>query len=151
MNGQQVLGLLTKVGMVLHPSQRFLFVEECASQNPGSGQNSGNYIENLNAWDMNPGDPNGTPPFGTANWVDSTAAFHGVSSTFSFVDGHSESRKWIDSRVVAFGNSMNAGKYGQPNGGGGPEAVAADNAKTDLNWWRRTVRNDFEPLRIFAY
>jgi prepilin-type N-terminal cleavage/methylation domain-containing protein len=124
-----ILGKITKVGMIQHASQRFLFVEECASQVTQWGQNSHHMIENLNAWDMNPGDPGSTPPFKDAGWIDSPAAFHGANSTFSFCDGHSESRKWRSSLVVAFANSMGS-KYGT----GHNPSIPADAATEDLRY-----------------
>jgi len=120
-----LLAQIKKATQLLHQSERILFVEECASQGGGLP-----YIENLNAWDMRPGNPK-TPagPFFTASWIDSTAAFHGPVSTFSFADGHAEARKWQSGLVVAFANSMNPNKYPNLNG---PEGVAANAAKNDL-------------------
>lgn len=105
------LGKLTKQQQVMHPSERFLWVEECASQVPGGLT----FIENEHAWDMRPGDPDGPPsPFYTASWVDSPAAFHGNNSTFSFADGHSESHKWLSKTLIDYANSMVANKYASP-------------------------------------
>jgi prepilin-type N-terminal cleavage/methylation domain-containing protein len=124
-------GTITKESQLLHPSDRFLWVEECASQqNTALGQTFG---ENHNAWDMFTGSPNVTPtqPFFTAAWVDSPAAFHGANSTFNFADGHAESHKWISGSVIAYANSMNPNKY--PNTPPGTEAAAANaNGKQDL-------------------
>jgi hypothetical protein len=91
----------------MHPSDRFLWVEECSSQEiSASGMTFG---ENLRTWDMN----SGTPAFGFADalWGDSPAAFHGVNSTFNFADGHAEPRRWLSGAVVAFANSMDPNKY----------------------------------------
>ena len=64
---------------------------------------------------------------GTAanNWtgttiLDSPAANHVVSSTFSWADGHATSRRWIDSATQAYAASMNPGKFGSP-----PSAAAS--------------------------
>jgi len=100
--------LITKQTALLHPSERFLWVEECASQYKGSI----NCIEDDNTWDMYPGSPLNPPsPFFTANWVDSPAAFHGNNSTFSFADGHAESHKWLNTETVIYANNMDPNKY----------------------------------------
>jgi prepilin-type N-terminal cleavage/methylation domain-containing protein/prepilin-type processing-associated H-X9-DG protein len=124
------LGQITKQQQVRHPSDRFLWVEECASQQTTvAGQTFG---ENEHAWDMHPGDPIGPPsPFYTASWVDSPAAFHGANSTFSFADGHAESHKWISGLVIAFANSLSPSKYSNISGSTG-EGSAANSAKADL-------------------
>lgn len=85
-------------------------MEECASQSKGA------YIENDNAWDMHPGDPNITAakPFAAAGWIDSMAAFHGNNSTFNFADGHVESHKWQTQAVIDYANDMNVNKYSSP-------------------------------------
>ena len=46
--------------------------------------------------------------------VDSPAAFHVTSSTFSFADGHATSRRWINGATVTYAASMDAGKYSNP-------------------------------------
>jgi prepilin-type N-terminal cleavage/methylation domain-containing protein/prepilin-type processing-associated H-X9-DG protein len=110
-----LLGQIEKSTQLLHPSERFLWVEECASQ--AKTDSSGNkYIENDNAWDMTPGLPTvtATTPFFGAKWIDSPAAFHGSSSTFSFADGHVEAHKWLTAEVISFANSMDPNKYNSP-------------------------------------
>jgi len=104
------LGQIQKTAQLRHPSERFLWIEECASQGAGLP-----YIENDNAWDMTPGDPTITSanPFAAAGWIDSMAAFHGPNSTFSFADGHAESHRWVSAEVVKYANNMNK-NYGNP-------------------------------------
>jgi prepilin-type N-terminal cleavage/methylation domain-containing protein/prepilin-type processing-associated H-X9-DG protein len=103
------LGTLTKATQLMHASERFLWIEECASQKPGTP-----YIENLHAWDMYAGEPTSLPsPFFTARWIDSMAAFHGKNSTFSFADGHAEAHKWQTQAVIDYANSL-TDKYGNP-------------------------------------
>ncbi len=104
--GSTTAGSITKQTQIMHPSDRFLWVEECASQQQTAfGQTFG---INDGTWEMHPGNPNGVPsPFFTAAWVDSPAAFHGANSTFSFVDGHAESHKWLSGLVITFANDMN--------------------------------------------
>jgi prepilin-type N-terminal cleavage/methylation domain-containing protein/prepilin-type processing-associated H-X9-DG protein len=111
-------GSITKLTQVLHPSDRFTWVEECASQqfgNPIFGENDG-------TWEMHPGSPANNFKF--AQWVDSPAAFHGTSSTFAFADGHVEAHRWINGSTIAFANDMNLDKYPNltPNDGVGAAA-----------------------------
>jgi len=135
------LGTVTKQSQVLHASERFLWVEECASQMPAGLS----YIENQHAWDMYPGSPTLPPsPFFTAQWVDSPAAFHGANSTFSFADGHAESHKWLDQLVINFANSMSTSKY--YNIGGASSAGALANAdKGDLYYVASHFATDINP------
>ncbi|HEY9510847.1 MAG TPA: hypothetical protein VIV82_13385, partial [Verrucomicrobiae bacterium] len=123
------LGKVIKQSQLTHPSDRFLWVEECSSQTVTvDGQK---FAENEHAWDMHPGSPTAPPrPFYTALWIDSPAAFHGSSSTFSFADGHAESHKWISGLVVTFAKSMSPSKYSNLNASG--EGAAANAAKEDL-------------------
>jgi prepilin-type processing-associated H-X9-DG protein len=135
------LGKLTKQSQVIHASDRFLWVEESASQSPAGKS----YLENLHAWDMHPGSPALPPsPFFTASWVDSPAAFHGHNSTFSFVDGHAESHKWLNQAVVDFANSLSPSKY--PNVGGPSSPGSLANAdKADLYYVASHFATDINP------
>ncbi|HEU5123280.1 MAG TPA: prepilin-type N-terminal cleavage/methylation domain-containing protein [Verrucomicrobiae bacterium] len=123
------LGKILKQSQLAHPSDRFLWVEECSSQTVNvAGQQ---FAENEHAWDMHPGSPTAPPrPFYTSLWIDSPAAFHGSSSTFSFADGHAETHKWISGLVIAFARSMSPTKYSNLNASG--EGAAANAAKDDL-------------------
>jgi prepilin-type N-terminal cleavage/methylation domain-containing protein/prepilin-type processing-associated H-X9-DG protein len=102
--------LITKQSQLIHPSDRFLWVEECSS-----GQKTVyglTFSENPNTWDLDPtGAPNiGPSPFYTAAWLDSPAAYHGRTSTFNFADGHAEAHKWLSQTVINFATSMNPNK-----------------------------------------
>ena len=123
---QQLPAFITKESQLLHPSDRFLWVEECASQQlTAHGQTFG---ENQRTWDVNSGTP--SLNFTDAVWGDSPAAFHGANSTFNFADGHAESHKWLSGAVVAFANSMNPNKYETTGGKEFQQAQA--NGKQDL-------------------
>jgi prepilin-type N-terminal cleavage/methylation domain-containing protein/prepilin-type processing-associated H-X9-DG protein len=89
---------LTKQSAVLHPSERFLWVEE----NDPRGENRG-------PWGMH----GGTPALGftDASFVDSVAAWHGGNSSFSWADGHSDNHKWQDTATVAYALSSDPAKY----------------------------------------
>ena len=73
---------IMKSSGIMHPSDRFLWVEE--NDNRG---------DNINSWAFDRLTP---------AWVDCPAVYHGVNSTFSFADGHSESHKWLDGTTRAF-------------------------------------------------
>jgi prepilin-type processing-associated H-X9-DG protein len=62
------------------PSMTMVFIEEADSR----GYNKG-------TWALN------TDPPG---WVDTFAVFHGETSSFSFVDGHCESHKWVEGSTI---------------------------------------------------
>jgi prepilin-type N-terminal cleavage/methylation domain-containing protein/prepilin-type processing-associated H-X9-DG protein len=92
-------GQLYKQTDVLHPSERYLWVEENDPRN-----------ENVNSWDQ----PDFSSPetgFAGSTVQDSTACWHGNSSTFAWVDGHAESHHWIDSINIAYALSMDPNKY----------------------------------------
>jgi prepilin-type N-terminal cleavage/methylation domain-containing protein/prepilin-type processing-associated H-X9-DG protein len=92
---------IVKQSGILHPSERYLWVEE----NDPRG-------ENLGAWVMGvAGTATATPPFSDAAMEDSVATWHGDASTFSFADGHCESHKWLDSANIAYAANMNPNKY----------------------------------------
>ena len=94
--------ILTKRSQIRNPTSKFLFVEE----NDPRGENWGTWVMTV---------------AGTAgnNWagttiLDSPAVFHGVSSTFSWTDGHATSRRWLNGPMNAYAASMNTSKYGSP-------------------------------------
>ena len=123
---QNLPGFLNKRTQVLHPSDRFLWVEECSSQQiTVDGQQCG---ENQRTWDLNSGTP--SLNFADAEWGDSPAAFHGANSTFNFADGHAESHKWLSGAVITFANSMNPSKF--IISGGSEGRAAQTSGKQDL-------------------
>jgi hypothetical protein len=96
--------LLTKRSQLLHPSERMLWVEE----NDPRGENWGTWVLNLSGTVAN--------DFAGTTFVDSPAVFHVDGSTFSWGDGHSSSRRWLDGATIAYAaNSDPSGsKYGNP-------------------------------------
>jgi len=101
--------ILSKISALKHPSDKFVFVEE----NDPRGENEGTWVMTVSGTAAN-------------NWtgttiLDSPAAFHGTSSTFSWADGHCISRRWLDGQTIAYAASMNNSKYGSP-----PPATDAD-------------------------
>ncbi len=89
---------LYKQTEIVSPSARFVWIEE----NDPRG-------ENVGSWEMNQGQP---PTFKGSTLIDSTAIFHGNSSTFNFADGHAEPHRWIDPVLLAYSASMDTGKFG---------------------------------------
>lgn len=88
---------LKKLANLLHPSERFLWIEE----NDPRG-------ENQSSWVMKPGTP---PDYTTAQFIDSVAAWHGKNSTFSWADGHAETHRWVDEATVKYALNMDPNKY----------------------------------------
>jgi prepilin-type N-terminal cleavage/methylation domain-containing protein/prepilin-type processing-associated H-X9-DG protein len=88
---------ITRQSALRHPSERFLWAEE----NDPRG-------ENQSSWAMNPGT---APGFTDSAFVDSVAAWHGATSTFSWADGHAESHKWLDGPTIAYALSNDPAKY----------------------------------------
>jgi len=98
-NGERNALMLTKSTQILHPSDRMLWVEEC----DGRG-------DNLGSWDFRPGTPQDNFQTQTPAWMDSPAAFHGVTSTFNFADGHAEAHKWVNGSTLFFARSVDPNK-----------------------------------------
>jgi type II secretory pathway pseudopilin PulG len=99
--------ILTKRSQIRNPTSKFVFVEE----NDPRGENWG-------TWVMTVAGTVGNNWAGTTI-LDSPAVFHGVSSTFSWTDGHATSRRWLNGAMNAYPASMNTSKYGSP-----PSAVS---------------------------
>jgi prepilin-type N-terminal cleavage/methylation domain-containing protein/prepilin-type processing-associated H-X9-DG protein len=98
LNGEDDLNRLLKRAQVNHPSERMLWVEE----NDPRGENVGSWMI-----------AQGTPPgFAGAQVVDSPAVFHGDGCTFSWADGHSSKRKWLDSALIRYAASTDRSKFG---------------------------------------
>ena len=91
---------ITKQSAVLHPSQRYVWLEE----NDPRG-------ENKSSWAMHAGT---APSFSDASFVDSVADWHGGTSTFSWADGHAESHKWMDAATLTYALSMDPNRYYNP-------------------------------------
>ncbi len=96
--------LLTRRSQLQHPSERMLWVEE----NDPRGENWGTWVLNLNGTLAN--------DFAGTTFEDSPAVFHLDSSTFSWADGHSSSRRWLDSATIVYAASSDpsGSKYNSP-------------------------------------
>ena len=102
LNGEQTTSSgifsITKVSQLRRVSELLVFVEECDSRG-----------ENWGSWEFNY--VGGPPRYTDASFVDSPAVYHGSSSTFSYFDGHSSNRKWLDAATIAYAASMDPSKY----------------------------------------
>lgn len=118
---------LVKRSELLHPSERFLWVEGA----DGRG-------ENLGSWQMQ---KTGTPPdFKDAKFRDSPGDYHVNAGTFSYADGHAVLHKWLDSSTIAFAKSRNPRK----ERGSKEQKEAQKNSTRDQPWVGRqypTVKN----------
>jgi len=96
--------LLSKRSQVMHPSQRILWMEE----NDPRGENWGTWVVNLYGTAAN--------DFVGTTFIDSPAVFHIDSSTFSWADGHSSSRRWLDSATITYASDSDpsGSKYNNP-------------------------------------
>jgi prepilin-type processing-associated H-X9-DG protein len=97
--------LITKQSQVRRPSDSFVWLEE----NDPRSQSAGAYsvFENQNSWELV---VSGSWPPPT--WYDGPAAFHQTSATFSYVDGHAQSHKWLDPATILLGNNANGSRPG---------------------------------------
>src|SRR5262249_37287798 len=100
LNGEQQDLSLFKTTQIMHPAERYLWIEE----NDPRG-------DNLGSWEMNISG-NLANGFKGSTYIDSPAAFHGNSSSFNYADGHAITHKWIDPATIACAKSMNQNKYG---------------------------------------
>jgi prepilin-type N-terminal cleavage/methylation domain-containing protein/prepilin-type processing-associated H-X9-DG protein len=84
-----------KVSAVKKPSITFAFVEDADWR----GYNVGSWVV---GWVL--GNPGGF------TWVDPFAIYHGSQNTFSFVDGHTEARKWTHAGLIDAGRRAALGQ-----------------------------------------
>jgi hypothetical protein len=94
--------------VIVHPTEKFVFLEE----NDPRMQSAGAYTvyENINSWEL-PITGGTYPPNWTGlTWWDGPAAFHGVSETFGYADGHAVNHKWLDGPTLKLANDMSQNK-----------------------------------------
>ena len=89
-----------KRNQLIHPAVRFLWAE-------GDDLRG----DNLGSWGFNPA---GTAAngFKGSTWWDSPAAFHLVSATWNYADGHAENHKWRDTATITFALDQTPNKDG---------------------------------------
>ena len=110
---------------ITRPSDKFVWVEE----NDPRGDNLGSWIMNQAGTVDN--------DFAGSSFIDSPAAFHGVSSSFNWADGHASMHKWVDAATIAYAQSMNTGKYGN--------APSAAQVSNDARWLARGYASKINP------
>ncbi len=82
-----------KRSQVLHPSDRFIWIESSDSRG-----------ENVGSWWFNVQGSQATGFQGSTfqDAVDAPAIFHITSADFNFCDGHAEIHKWLNGSTIAF-------------------------------------------------
>lgn len=88
----------TKLSQVTAPGRTFAFVEDCDSR----GMNVGSWVVQ---WYNT---PRGGHQHSFA-WVDPIPMYHGNVSTFLFLDGHAEHRKWLSGALIRYGRAVARG------------------------------------------
>lgn len=86
---------LFKRNGVLHPADRFIWIESSDSRG-----------ENVGSWwfTVQGNQANGFQGSTFADADDAPAIFHITSAVFNFCDGHAESHKWLTGSTIAFAN-----------------------------------------------
>jgi prepilin-type N-terminal cleavage/methylation domain-containing protein len=82
---------------VLHPSDRFIWIESSDSR----GENIGSWWLNIAGTQAN-----GFQGSTFNNGNDAPAAFHVVAAVFNFCDGHAESHRWLNAATINFANAL---------------------------------------------
>lgn len=101
---------LKKLTEIRRPTEAILWVEE---NDPRQSNIAGyNFGENVGAWEFRAAPA--PPLFNTETWWDSPATYHLNASTFSFADGHSLGRRWMDGETIRYSSSTAANKYSSP-------------------------------------
>jgi prepilin-type processing-associated H-X9-DG protein len=100
LNGEN--GGFKKRNQVLHGSERIVWAEGA----DGRG-------ENVGSWQM--ANYGAAPNFTGAQFLDSPAAFHVTSASFSFADGHAEMHKWLDQTTISYANDPSLNKDAPPS------------------------------------
>jgi prepilin-type N-terminal cleavage/methylation domain-containing protein len=109
---------LFKKGQLIHPSERFAWVE---------GEDTRN--DNLGSWWMYQGTV--AAQFADAQFRDSPAAYHLNSAVWGFCDGHAENHKWQDPTTIALALDRTPGK----DSGGTASRTAADAQSVHDQLW----------------
>jgi prepilin-type N-terminal cleavage/methylation domain-containing protein/prepilin-type processing-associated H-X9-DG protein len=111
MNGGKGYSLLRR-SQIRRTSEAILWVEENDPRQSTALLGIA-FGETLGAWEFRDAPP--APNFTGVDWWDSPAVFHGTSSTFSFADGHSINRKWLEAATIAHAADMSASKFSSAN------------------------------------
>ncbi len=106
-----------KTTQITRPTEKFVWVEE----NDPRGENVGSWIMNQTGTQAN--------GFTGSTFIDSPAAFHGVSSSFDWADGHAAMHKWVNAATIAYAQNMDQNKYSS--------TPSAAQTKDDAPWAAR--------------
>ncbi|HTL73624.1 MAG TPA: prepilin-type N-terminal cleavage/methylation domain-containing protein [bacterium] len=97
LNGENKLSanMILKRPAVLHPSDRWIWIESSDSR----GENQGSWWMNIAG-----NQANSFAGSTFANGNDAPAAFHITSANFNYCDGHAESHRWLNGSTITFAN-----------------------------------------------
>jgi prepilin-type N-terminal cleavage/methylation domain-containing protein len=113
-----------KISDVTPPSLAFVFIEEADPR----GYNEGTWVCNRSTGGSDSG------------WVDNFAIFHGIVSTFGFVDGHVVDHPWLNRQLIQTEQAVALGTFDYYAPGGDP-------ADPDYVWiWYGYRLRNWEPL-----
>jgi prepilin-type N-terminal cleavage/methylation domain-containing protein/prepilin-type processing-associated H-X9-DG protein len=117
--GSQAQIPFKKLTQVRPPSEAMVFIEESDAR----GYNEDTWV------------------VGDQGWVDTFAIFHGVTSTFAFVDGHAEAHRWRDAGTI---QAATDGAFGT----GGTAWVGGTKDNPDFSWtWDHYRFANWTPLK----
>jgi prepilin-type N-terminal cleavage/methylation domain-containing protein len=134
LNGGKAYSVI-KRSRIRRPADAILWVEENDPRQTTTLVGVG-FGETLGAWEFR--DPPPAPDFTGVNWWDSPAVNHGVSSTFSFADGHAINRRWIEAATIAHAADMSAAKFSSAN-------IAYAKCKRDIDFVAPRYVTDINP------
>jgi len=124
-SGADGLNDFRKTTDLKHPADRFIWIEENDPRAITAGPQNRTFGENLGTWAFQT-DPDPSNNYAALTWWDTPAAFHTSSGTFSFLDGHAENHRWLDSATITLANY-------QAGWGGGTQSKAAMALQTGIN------------------
>jgi prepilin-type N-terminal cleavage/methylation domain-containing protein len=116
----------TLTSSVLNPADAFVFLEEADTRS----YNEGTWVVNRST------------AVGASGWVDDFAIFHGIITTFSFIDGHAAGHSWKNAKLIASEQAISQGKFS------GFYAPGGDASDPDYVWiWNGYRFANWEALR----
>jgi len=110
--GTPKVNALSNTVQIVHPSGRFVFVEENDLRMDAIVFGYTMW-ENEGTWEIPDGSGELTPP----NWLnghlyDAPGLFHDNSTTFAFADGHAELHRWQDANFIWFSSTPSGDREG---------------------------------------
>jgi hypothetical protein len=121
---------------IMHPSARNLFVEENDART--ITQAGFTFGENRGPFEFRgPPSPATTPPYSNEAFWDSPGAYHVIAATFSFADGHAQSRRWQNPATIQLAVSIDPNKYS--NGAYPAESVVNQDTRQVGEWYPSNI------------